>query len=74
MRPLSPHIKKLIGTLITLAWLFVYTLIAMGIGVRVLPHASWLVELFYYLLAGTLWIIPVGLMLPWMYREPTPKN
>jgi hypothetical protein len=74
MRPLSPHVKKLIGTLITLVWLFVYALIAMGIGVRVLPQANWLVELFYYLLAGTLWIIPVGLMLPWMYREPKPKS
>jgi hypothetical protein len=42
----------------------------MGVGVRVLPHANWLVELFYYALAGTLWIIPVGLLLPWMYREP----
>jgi hypothetical protein len=74
MRPLSPHIKKLIGTLLTLLWLFVYSLMAMGIGVRVLPQANWLVELFYYVLAGTLWIIPVGLMLPWMYREPKPKD
>jgi hypothetical protein len=70
MRPLSPHFKKLIGTLITLAWLFVYALIAMGIGVRLLPHAHWLAQFFYYLLAGTLWIVPIGLMLPWMYREP----
>ncbi len=74
MSLLSPHIKKLIGTLFTLVWLFVYALIAAGIGVRVLPHAHWLVELFYYLLASTLWIIPVGLMLPWMYREPKAKN
>jgi len=70
MRPLSPHVKKLIGTLVTLVWLFVYVLIAMGIGAHVLPHANWLVELLYYVLAGTLWIIPVGLLLPWMYREP----
>jgi hypothetical protein len=74
MRPLTPHSKKLIGTLFTLVWLFIYSMIAMGIGVRVLPNAHWLVELLYYLLAGTLWIIPVGLMLPWMYREPKPKN
>ncbi len=70
MRPLSPHFKKLIGTLITLVWLVAYALIAMSVAVRVLPHANWLVELFYYLIAGTLWIVPVGLMLPWMYREP----
>ncbi|MDE2134011.1 MAG: DUF2842 domain-containing protein [Alphaproteobacteria bacterium] len=70
MRPLSPHFKKLIGTLIMLVWLVAYALIAMSVAVRVLPHANWLVELFYYLIAGTLWIVPVGLMLPWMYREP----
>ena len=27
-------------------------------------------ERIYYALAGTLWIIPIGLMFPWMYREP----
>jgi hypothetical protein len=26
--------------------------------------------LAYYALAGTLWIVPIGLLLPWMYREP----
>lgn len=69
MRPLTPRIKKLIGTLFMLVWLFVYILIAMGIGVRVLPHAHGLVTFLYYALAGTLWIVPVGLLLPWMYRE-----
>lgn len=67
---LSPRIKKLIGTILTLIWIPIYALIAMGIGVRVLPHAAWYVTLAYYVLAGTLWIVPVGLMLPWMYREP----
>lgn len=66
---MSPHVKKLIGTLLTLVWLVIYCALAMGIGVRVLPHAGALVRLLYYALAGTLWIIPVGLMLPWMYRE-----
>jgi len=66
---LSPRIKKLIGTLFTLVWLFVYALIAMGIGVRVLPHASGLVTFLYYMVAGTLWIVPVGLLLPWMHRD-----
>ena len=66
---MSPHLKKLIGTVVTLVWLVIYCALAMGIGVRVLPHAGALVRLLYYALAGTLWIIPVGLMLPWMYRE-----
>lgn len=65
--------KKLIGTIGTLIWIVIYAGIAMGIGVRVLPHAHWTVSLLYYALAGTLWIVPVGLALPWMYREPAKK-
>jgi hypothetical protein len=42
----------------------------MGIAVHLLPHASWYAALLYYATAGTLWIVPIGLMLPWMYREP----
>jgi hypothetical protein len=69
MRPLSPRIKKLIGTVIMLIWLPIYALLCMGVAVRVLPNAAWYVSLLYYVLAGTLWIVPIGLMLPWMYRE-----
>ncbi|HVV65552.1 MAG TPA: DUF2842 domain-containing protein [Rhizomicrobium sp.] len=67
---MSPRIKKLIGAIVILIWIPVYALLAMGVGVHVLPHAHWLVTLAYYALAGTLWIVPVGLMLPWMNREP----
>jgi hypothetical protein len=70
---MSPRIKKLIGTIVTLLWIPVYAFIAMGIGVRVLPNAPWYVSLLYYALAGTLWIVPIGMMLPWMYREPAKK-
>ena len=67
---MSPRLKKLIGTIVMLVWIAVYALVAMGIGVHVLPHAHWTVALLYYALAGTLWIVPVGLMFPWMHREP----
>ncbi|HEX3667361.1 MAG TPA: DUF2842 domain-containing protein [Rhizomicrobium sp.] len=66
---MNPRVKKLIGAIVVLIWLPVYVLLAMGVGVRVLPHAAWYVALLYYALAGTLWIIPIGLMLPWMHRE-----
>lgn len=74
MRPLSPRTKKLIGTIITLIWLPIYALIAMGVGAHVLPNAHWLVELVYYAVAGTIWIVPIGLMLPWMHREPPSQS
>ena len=67
---MSPRIKKLIGTIVTLIWIPIYSLFAMGIAVHLLPHASWYAALLFYAIAGTMWIIPIGLMLPWMYREP----
>lgn len=70
MAAMSPHTKKLIGTLLILAWLVVYCFLAMGVGIRILPYAGTFVRIAYYLIAGTLWVVPVGLLLPWMYREP----
>jgi hypothetical protein len=65
---MSPRIKKLIGTIITLIWLPIYALVCVAAAIHILPHAPWYVSLLYYALAGTLWIVPIGLMLPWMYR------
>ena len=67
---MSPRLKKLIGTVVMLVWIPIYALFAMGIAVHLLPHASWYAAFFCYAIAGTLWIVPIGLMLPWMYREP----
>ena len=72
MRSLTPSTKKLIGTIVILIWLPIYALVAMRIGVSLLPGANPLVELLYYAIAGTAWIIPIGLMIPWMSRQPRP--
>jgi hypothetical protein len=71
---MTPRYKKLAGTVIMLLWLAVYALLVMGVAVRVLPHAAWYGSFLFYALAGTLWAIPVGLMFPWMYREPKTRN
>jgi len=71
---MSPRTKKFIGLLIILAWLFIYGLVAMRVGVGVLPNANGLIKLLYYAIAGTAWIIPIGLLLPWMHREPKKKS
>jgi len=70
MPALVPRTKKLIGVFFILVWLPVYALIAMRVGVAILPEAGSLLSLLYYAVAGTAWIIPIGLMLPWMHREP----
>jgi hypothetical protein len=70
MRTLTPHTKKLIGTIVILIWVPIYALVAMRVGISLLPDANPWVELLYYAVAGTAWILPIGLMLPWMTREP----
>ncbi|MBS0274560.1 MAG: DUF2842 domain-containing protein [Proteobacteria bacterium] len=68
---MSPRTKKFIGAIVMLVWIPVYAVIAMIVALKVLPHANGLVTFLYYAIAGTLWIIPIGLMLPWMNREAT---
>ena len=70
---MTPRTKKFIGLLFILAWLFIYSMIAMRVGVAILPTANGLTKLIYYAVAGMVWIIPIGLMLPWMNREPKRK-
>ena len=69
MRALRPRTKKLIATLALIVWLPVYAFVAMRVGIAVLPEAGPFLTFVYYALAGTVWILPVGLMLPWMHRE-----
>jgi len=72
MRSLTPHTKKLIVTVVILLWVPIYALLAMRVGVSILPDANPWVELLYYAVTGTAWILPIGLMLRWMNREPRP--
>ena len=67
---MTPHTKKLIGAILMLIWLVLYALFVTGLAVRILPHAAWYVSLLSMPLAGVLWIVPIGLALPWMYAEP----
>jgi hypothetical protein len=71
---LRPRTKKLIGTAVTLIWLPVYAVLAMTVGIRVLPHAGTVAQFVYYAIAGMAWIVPIGLMLPWMSRDPAQKQ
>jgi hypothetical protein len=71
---MSPRLKKLIGTIGLLLWITLYALLTMRLAVGILPDANWLVTLIFYAVAGTLWIVPVGLTLPWMHRPALAKR
>lgn len=67
---LRPRAKKFIVAVLVLLWLPVYALLAMAIGIRVLPHTGVIGQFAYYAVAGMAWIVPIGLLFPWMSREP----
>jgi hypothetical protein len=67
---MTPRTKKFIGVIGILIWLFIYALVVMHAAVAVLPGAGWAVELLFYAVAGLAWIVPIGLLLPWMHRQP----
>lgn len=71
---MTPHTKKLIALFCILIWLVVYAIFIVGLQWRILPGAPWYLELLFYFLAGTLWIVPIGLALPWMYRDTSGKT
>jgi hypothetical protein len=62
------RVKKLIGTLVTVVFLFIYSLTAMLLAERLLPGTSGLVQLAYYATAGLIWVVPVGALIAWMQR------
>jgi hypothetical protein len=67
---MTSRTKKLIGAIVMLVWIPVYAIVAMIFALKILPHANGLVTFLYYAIAGTVWIVPIGLMLPWMNRDP----
>lgn len=65
---MNVRLKKLIGTVVTVVFLFVYSLAAMLLAERLLPGTSGLVQLGYYATAGLIWVVPVGALITWMQR------
>ena len=60
------RIKKLVGLILMLIWIFFYVLFAMRLAAAVLPDSHWVVQLGFYAFAGIAWIIPAGFLIEWM--------
>ena len=69
---MSPRKRKLIGTVLLLAFLPVYIAIAVLVAVALQLHATGPVVLTYSAVVGTAWTIPAGLLIRWMVRPDPP--
>ena len=63
-----PSFRKFIGMVILVIFVVVYALTAMVIGDLTLQHASTLVRLIYFAIAGLVWVIPAGAIIWWMEK------
>lgn len=65
---MNPRVKKAIGSAVIVGFLLLYIAVASSLGGR-MPDQP-LVRLLYYLIAGTLWSLPLIPLMVWMNRPP----
>jgi TRAP-type mannitol/chloroaromatic compound transport system permease small subunit len=66
--------KTLIAAIVIIFfWLPFYMAVTWLFVAPILAPAPWYISMLFYPLAGMLWIVPIGLALPWMYRETGKK-
>jgi hypothetical protein len=68
------RLKKLIGTVLLVALVIVYALIASAIAVTRLAEYGATAHFFFFLLSGLLWVLPAMGIIKWLILEPRPKN
>ena len=67
------RLRKLIGLVILLLWVFLYALLLMRLAVDILPSASGVVAFLFYAVGGLAWVIPILPLIRWMQR-PDPET
>lgn len=60
--------RKLAGTILLVVFLAIYALLAMVAATAVPLNSNKLAELIYFILAGTVWVIPAGILIKWMQK------
>lgn len=67
---MSPRIRKLVGTVLLLVVLAIYSLLVGVAASAVLTGSNKFVEMIFYAIAGLAWIVPAGFLIRWMYATP----
>jgi hypothetical protein len=63
---MNPRLKKLIGSLAMLVFLFVYVAAALAVADHLPAH--WAAQLVFYAIVGTAWGLPLIPLMKWMNR------
>lgn len=65
--------RKLVGTVLLLLFIVVYSLLAMVAAIVLQVNASKFVEVIYYIVAGLAWLPPAAWLIWWMQRPDAPR-
>jgi hypothetical protein len=68
------RLKKLIGTVVLVALVIVYALVATTVAAARLGESSPLVHLAFFFFTGILWIVPAMGIIKWLMLPPRPKG
>jgi Na+/H+-dicarboxylate symporter len=67
-------VRKLIGTVLLLALIIVYALVAMAIAEGRIRDAPALVQTVVYIVLGLAWVLPAMPLIRWMEKpDPEPR-
>ena len=65
---MSQNLRKLFGTVLLLALVIIYALVATAIATATLAESSAWVHLAYFLFTGVLWVVPAMVIVSWMLK------
>lgn len=68
------RLKKLIGTILLVALVIIYALVATTVAVARLGESGPLVHLAFFLFTGVLWVLPAMGIIKWLMLPPRPKK
>ena len=67
---MSIRIRKLIGAIVIVGFVFVYALVAMALAqARFVQEAPGAVQAVLYAVLGLSWVLPIMPLIAWMARE-----
>jgi hypothetical protein len=65
--------RKLVGSLLLLAWLVAYIAVAAVIGDRIAgEHWAW--KVLYFPIAGIAWVLPLKPLIRWIHSKDEPME
>ena len=68
------RLKKLIGTILLVALVVVYAIVATIVAVAQLAESGPVAHLLFFLFSGLLWVLPAMGIIKWLLTEPPPKS